>query len=300
MAKFKTTLVILFLLVVGVHVAMGQNPFTSGSNAPAKTTVPTITHPLLTKITIWQHALNQKIATLIRQAKIERSLKPLTTLLIIAFGYGVLHAAGPGHGKAVAMSYILSQRQTISGGILFGNLIALSHGLTGAIWVLGLRFALQKGLMGTLESVSRTTQIISFVLIAFLGTGIMVKSLFSWLRKTENRQLIPDPNPPQTSKHLLPTALAVGMVPCPGVVMVMLFCLSMNMIGLGLLLALFMSLGMAATISVVVITALTCKGLSLNALSQKERWAVRAEHTLEFVSGMAMAVLGVFFLAAAV
>ena len=54
-------------------------------------------------------------------------------------------------------------------------------------------------------------------------------------------------------KGLVPWALAVGLVPCPAVVMVMLFCLSMDALALGLVLAVFISLGMALTISGVVI-----------------------------------------------
>ena len=52
-----------------------------------------------------------------------------------------------------------------------------------------------------------------------------------------------------TRKGVLPWAVAVGLVPCPAVVMVMLFCLSMDVVILGLLLAVCISIGMATTIS---------------------------------------------------
>jgi len=70
----------------------------------------------------------------------------------------------------------------------------------------------------------------------------------------------------------LTTALIVGFIPCPGVVLIMLFAMSLHMLWLGLLLAFIMIFGMAATISAVVIAGVTGKIMLLGALEQKVRW----------------------------
>jgi len=123
------------------------------------TTHPATKNPLLSMIALWQHQLNQKMADLVREARESNSVKPLAFLLAVAFAYGVIHAAGPGHGKGFAMSYILSQRPRLLRGVLFGSFIALFHGLSGIMFVLIIHIVLQKSITGTLGNVTRITQL---------------------------------------------------------------------------------------------------------------------------------------------
>jgi len=191
------------------------------------------------------------MTALTRQAKETGSLRPLLALIIMAFAYGVLHAAGPGHGKAVAVSYLLSRSKKPGRGIILGNLTALFHGLSGVGLVLIVHFALRKSITGSLESTARATQIISYSLIVLLGAVLLVKSLVSLRRHTGNKGSSNSGRSEEKLMHPMAVALAVGMIPCPGVVLVMLFCLSLNVMGLGLLLAFSVTLGMGVTISAV-------------------------------------------------
>jgi ABC-type nickel/cobalt efflux system permease component RcnA len=89
------------------------------------------------------------------------------------------------------------------------------------------------------------------------------------------------------------------MVPCPGVVMVMLFCLSMGVFSLGLMAAAAISLGMALTVSLVVVCVVLGRKACMGRLSAER--AQRLEQILGIVSGLVVAVLGyVFFRAAMV
>ncbi|MBW1940804.1 MAG: hypothetical protein JRI28_05430, partial [Deltaproteobacteria bacterium] len=183
-------------------------------------------NPFIVKISAWQQRLNQKMAALIRETRETSSLRPLMPLILIVFMYGVLHAAGPGHGKAVATSFLLSRGRNFGEGILLSNMIAFFHGLSGAGLVLLLHFILNKGMMGRIEDITRMTQLISYSLIALLGAGMLVSSLFTWLRGAGTGVRGSDLNVEKKKKSLLAMALAVGMIPCPGVVLVMLFALS--------------------------------------------------------------------------
>ncbi len=53
-------------------------------------------------------------------------------LAAISFAYGVLHAAGPGHGKAVISSYVVADGQTVRRGILLSFMAALIQAPLGA------------------------------------------------------------------------------------------------------------------------------------------------------------------------
>ena len=309
MARLLISLLILFPLICGSVVVKAQNPFLSPKNSPqssSKSFQP-VQHPsapqgsFLTKITLWQLQLKEKMTVLVRRAKTTESITPWLTLLMLAFGYGALHAAGPGHGKAVAISFISSRNASLAAGLLFGSMIAFCHGFSGIICVLGIYYFLEGGIGGSLGTVSHVTQTVSYSLIALLGFGIFVKNSYSLLFKPK---LIPEadsgtPGAPandakESKLAFVLWALTVGVVPCPGVIMVLLFCLSLNLLGLGLWLAVFISLGMASTISLVVVSVVLGRGLSLRSVSEK-RVAI-VEKVLGVVSGMVITALGLLFL----
>jgi len=289
-------------MVVILPPALAQNPFTAKPESKARhmTTHAVAKNSFLTMITRWQHRLNRKMADLVREAKETHSVKPLAFLLLVAFAYGMLHAAGPGHGKALAVSYILSQRPKLFRGMFFGSCIALFHGLSGILFVLIIHIILQKNITGTLEDVTRTTQMISFGLIACLGLGILIKSGYKWIKSAKGGQ--PDYNG-NHNRHLygpLLSALVVGIIPCSGVVMVMLFALSMKLVGLGIMLGLTISMGMALTITCVVVMVMSGKAVSLGMAEGHGSLAITMENLIEAISGLMVASLGLLFLAAVI
>ncbi len=299
MIKQLTYTLIIFSLLICITPAAAQNPFTSKSQPPKVSQKAALPNSYIAKIAFWQHQLNQKMAALARQAKETGSLKPFFFLIIIAFLYGILHAAGPGHGKAVAASYIISQKGKVIDSLLFGNMIALFHGFSGMFLVLIIYFVLNLSVSGTLLDVSRITQIISYSLILLLGTALLTKSIYLWCRRTVIDRRYPDGLTRGRKIGSLATAFVVGMVPCPGVVLVMLFSLSLDMIVLGFLLALSMTLGMAVTISVVVVIGTVGKNLALGALESRRNLAGVAGQVVETLAALMIMALGALFLAAA-
>jgi len=300
MVRLITVTLVLFSLLAGTLSANAQNPFISKDRPQNISPLPGPPPPFLAKIGAWQQQLNQKMAILTREARETDSLRPLLSLIIIAFLYGVLHAAGPGHGKAVATSYLISRGRKLGGGILLGNLIALFHGASGVVLVVAVYFVLQRGITGPLESATRTTQLISYSLIALLGVGMLVRGLLSWRRPADNDRSNSAGDPEERKRNPLMMALAVGIIPCPGVALVMLFCLSLNAVGLGLVLALFLVLGMAVTISAVGVAAVAGKRLALGAVERRPKLTENVERGAEITGAVLVTGLGLLFLAATV
>jgi len=58
------------------------------------------------------------------------------TLLAISFAYGIFHAAGPGHGKAVISSYLVANQETARRGIVLSFASALMQSLV-AVAIVG-------------------------------------------------------------------------------------------------------------------------------------------------------------------
>src|ERR1019366_3323482 len=90
--------VVILVLDSALHVLMAQNPFGAPRPEPQ---VGGIVGWLLTK----QSEFYREMSSTIRAAKSDGSA--VLTLLAISFGYGIFHAAGPGHGKAVISSYLV-------------------------------------------------------------------------------------------------------------------------------------------------------------------------------------------------
>ena len=305
MSKLSAVTLILLSMILlsilgGYLPASAQNPFLSKEKQSKVSQAPGLPIPFLTRITCWQQQLNQKMSFMVRQAKETGSLKPLFILFFIAFIYGVLHAAGPGHGKAVTLSYLVSRKIKVAGGIFLGNMIALFHGLSGVGMVLTVHFIIHKGISGHLESVTRTTQLISYSLIALLGTIMLIKNIMSWTRRNGAEKSKQGVYLPARHAHLIGIALCVGMVPCPGVLLIMLFCLSLNMIWLGLALVFFFTLGMAVTISAVGVIGLAGKKITFGAIERRKRWVQFIERSIETLAAFMLMTLGGFFLAASI
>jgi ABC-type nickel/cobalt efflux system permease component RcnA len=183
-------------------------------------------------------------------------------LIGISFFYGVVHALGPGHGKSIAASYFLSTEVPLSRGLLMGGLIALLHAGSAIVVVSTLYLFLRHSYLCSLENVNRVIRIVSHTLIASVGLLMFITAI----RDGRKKQL-PIHNGGTMNgtkrKSLFSVALAVGIVPCPGAVLILLFCLSMGILTTGILLALVMGIGMGLTISAVGSTViLTRQGFS--------------------------------------
>lgn len=272
--------------------ALSHNPFITKPDKQHEAPAPPVKSRFFVKIILWQHQLKTKMSEQIREIQTGRNFKALFFLLVLAFGYGAIHSAGPGHGKVVSSSYILSHNVSISGGLLFAFVFAFVHGLSGAVAVLGLRYVLQQGVADTLGDVTTVTQVVSFGLITLLGLIIFSKSTRDLIVSRRARPVHSHGHEP--GKGLLAWAGTVGLVPCPAVVMVMLFCISMDGLILGLVLAACISLGMATTISVVAVSVILGKTGLMQTVLKKH--SVTAEHVIRILSSLIIIAFGLIFL----
>ena len=291
----------LVLLFSGLNTAFAQaqNPFT-GKPSPADATEPrAASNGILEKIALWQQKIRTHMADQMTLVRTGHTLRPLLLLIGLAFGYGALHAAGPGHGKAVALSYMLTRRRKAADAALFGSTVALFHGLSGIVFVLVVKLVLQKSINATLAEMTHITRVVSFGLIMGLGGFLFIQGVMAWIKHA--RPAV------ETQHHFfrrqkgpLTTALLLGMVPCPGVVMVMLFALSLDLAALGIVLGVAIALGMAATVTAVVLIAVAGHNLTTGFAAGHRAWRHHLEHAVQSAAGLAVAVLGGLFLAAAI
>ncbi|NDY72163.1 hypothetical protein DO021_09485 [Desulfobacter hydrogenophilus] len=251
---------------------------------------------IMERIIFFQMKIKEKMTVLIRQAKKTGETGPLLWVLAAAFAYGMVHSAGPGHGKALALSYIVSIKPTLPRALAFGNILAISHGMSGAALVFCVKFLLQASISGTLASVTRTTQIASYSLIIILGLFLFLRKLPVWKKfKPVKDTSVEDTGATVDAKSILP-AVFIGMIPCPGVVLVVLFCLSLGLPGLGIMLACAITLGMASTLSLVVLTAMAGKVALLAPLPRRFSFSKNAGDILEALAGLILCAISFMLL----
>jgi len=109
------------------------------------------------------------LSGLIRAAKTDGSA--YWGLMGISFAYGIFHAAGPGHGKAVISSYLLANEETWRRGIALSFASALLQALTAIVLV-----AVVAVLIGATAKMMgdtvRVIEVISYALIVLLGARL--------------------------------------------------------------------------------------------------------------------------------
>lgn len=297
MAKILTLILSLHILLIPVGSAAGDNPFVSKKTAEKTAAHPACLYKIYSKISQWQHKLNKELSGLARELKTTGSKKTLLTLILISFLYGVIHAAGPGHGKTIAFSYFLSRKENLRKGILMGSLIAFLHALSAVVIVLIIYFILKQSYIGPFENVSHKIKIVSYSLITLTGTILLIKSILGFRKSNRQGGENDQATYPAAHRSILPIALAVGMVPCPGAVIIMLFCLSLDMVGIGLVLSLFMALGMAVIISGAGVLSIAGKEGGLRILTGNKKAGPLFEKGLEILGSLLVLFFGLSLLA---
>lgn len=97
-------------------------------------------------------------------------------LIVASFLYGVFHAAGPGHGKVVLASYLLTHRQRVGRGIVLATASAFCQGAVAVLLIYGLLYLGNLLPRDTRQAVDWTERA-SFVLLAGLGLWLALRAL---------------------------------------------------------------------------------------------------------------------------
>jgi nickel/cobalt transporter (NicO) family protein len=208
----------------------------------------------------FQREANRMIAQHMRAIRDGETSTPLMIGVLLALAYGVLHALGPGHGKVIVVSYFLTRDAQIMRGFLMGLQIAVCHVLSAAIVVALADVVLRQAFGGAPAEVAGV-RLASYGLIAAIGMGMTGQALRrSYLRwqGIEVSDACCDHRHASTLDHHGQTnpgrrveqgalSLGVGLVPCTGAVLILLYALANDILFAGVLLVVAIAAGMALT-----------------------------------------------------
>jgi ABC-type nickel/cobalt efflux system permease component RcnA len=124
-----------------------------------------------------QHRLTQDMTGAVRNLRSTTDVATATGALIVAsFVYGILHAVGPGHGKAVISSYMLADKETLRRGIFLAFLSSLIQALSAITLIGGLYVAARATGMQT-KWAEGWLETLSWGFVAVVGLWLMFKQL---------------------------------------------------------------------------------------------------------------------------
>ncbi|MER8906850.1 nickel/cobalt transporter [Mesorhizobium sp. M0601] len=96
----------------------------------------------------------------------------LWLLIGLSFAYGIFHAAGPGHGKAVISSYMVANEVALRRGIMLSFVSALLQALT-AIVVMLVAYFLLRGTAVSMTDAAWFLEIMSYVFVTLFGAWLL-------------------------------------------------------------------------------------------------------------------------------
>ena len=207
---------------------------------------------LITIFMEFQQNLNSMIALNLREVSQNNSLELNLIILGIAFIYGVIHAIGPGHGKLLVSSYFLSNGKDYKKAFKLGYMISIVHTISALTITLVTFFILKTMLSKTFNETSAIITKIS----GFLILGIAIYLIYETFFQKEQEEKVSEKD---IKKKEIVLAISAGIIPCPGVMTIVLFSIMVSKLYIGVLSAILMSIGMGFTISLSAILATKIK-----------------------------------------
>ena len=209
-----------------------------------------------------QRQVNRALTDSVADLRDGRSSAAILFGIAIAFLYGVFHAAGPGHGKAVVISYFVSRPATMRRCIGMGVQIALFHVVSAVVIVSVLHWVLQRSFSTPVDQM-QFLKIASYAAITAIGVVMLIAALRRRYSAEASHGACAqghdhDGHHGHGAGGLL--SLAVGVIPCSGAVIILVFSLANGILLSGLIMTGFIALGMAITLTVIAMTTAYARG----------------------------------------
>ena len=137
-------------------------------------------------------ARQREFFSALREALIglKRGEGALVFLAGLSFTYGIFHAAGPGHGKAVISSYMLASRAELRRGIALAFASSLLQAIS-AILVVGAGWYLLRGTGISMTDATDWLEIVSYALVTTFGLYLLAKAVAKvWRRSGLGERMI--------------------------------------------------------------------------------------------------------------
>lgn len=255
---------------------------------------------------------------------IKESYSAAWLLLGLSFAYGVFHAAGPGHGKAVITSYLIASGDRIRRGIVLSFAAAFVQAAV-AVALVAIASMVFRATALTMTGATDWLEIASYALIVMVGAWLLwTKALNRGSHHHHHDHILPGGDEGRSGRHpvadgqdpkahgenatprhgsifVRPTSavVAVGIRPCSGAIIVLVYALSQGLFAVGVAATFFMALGTGLAVALLAILATSAKGLAVRLASAESNLAGRITRGIEIGGAGAVLLFGLFLLGGA-
>jgi nickel/cobalt exporter len=290
----------------------------------------------------------RQFSGLIRAAKADGTA--VWSLLGVSFLYGVFHAAGPGHGKAVISSYVVANEETWTRGVVLSFASALLQAIV-AVAIVGIAAALLHASAATMKRTTDVIETVSYALIMVIGLRLLWVKGRAFLRTLRNllapaqaaaadgqhshhghdhhrnthghhthgdpahshhrraheqdasawgHAHAPEPEElagPGGWKRGLSAIVAVGLRPCSGAIIVLVFALAQGLFWAGVVATFIMGLGTAVTVALIATIAVSAKVFAKRLASARSGYGTLAMRGIEVGAALVITAFGALLLA---
>ena len=235
------------------------------------------------------------------------------TLMALSFGYGIFHAAGPGHGKTVISAWLLATENELKRGIIIAFLSSIIQALVAILLVSVLLLVVAsassaaRDMAGFLESAS-------YAMIGAMGLYLIWTALRPHVHHKHHDHSHHDhhhhehvhdehcghAHAPEAKEvrgewsltKAFSLAFAVGIRPCTGAILVLILANALGIYWAGVASTLVMAIGTFLTVSAIAAIAVYSKKLAMRLASSDERVLGWLAFALRLGGGIAIAGLG--------
>jgi nickel/cobalt transporter (NicO) family protein len=269
-----------------------------------------------------QRAANEALMNAFRRVREAPTLDAILWFATISFIYGVLHAAGPGHGKAVISSYVLADGRTVRRGVLLSFMAAGVQALSALALVGILVVTMHSTGSKAMEAWLATA---SWGLVALIGAWLLYTQLRGALSPAhahaghhhghhhhhdhhghhhhgdacEVCAHLPAPSQLQGDwswRQALSIALAVGIRPCTGAILVLVVTIGQGLWWAGVFSTVAMAVGTAITVSLLAASAVGFREVTARLAGKgSSKWSGRVQLAAGLGGATLVMALGVVF-----
>jgi nickel/cobalt transporter (NicO) family protein len=265
-----------------------------------------------------QQVFYTQLSGAIRDVNGTAPLSAALGLMLLSFGYGVFHAAGPGHGKAVISGWLLANNQQLKRGILISAMSSAIQAMS-AILIVSAVLAFVAIVGGVARDAAKASsfwvEAASYTLIMGLGLHLLWRTL-----RPEKAHAHPhhhhhdahdhhhhdgkcdcghahmpqaaDLKAPVSLRHAFSLALAIGMRPCTGALLVLLFSYAAGLYFAGIAATFAMALGTFITIAIIASLTVLSRDMALRFALADHPWARRAGLAFRAMVGLLIVIAG--------
>ncbi len=176
-----------FALLALMNVAHAQSPLGIGTAEPSFQPTGGPLAPLLAYINYEQQAFYRALTDALKAMR--EDPWQLSSLIGLSFAYGVFHAAGPGHGKAVISSYMIANEIELKRGVVISFISAFIQGAV-AVALVGGAWLILRGSGITLTQATNAMEITSFVMVIAFGGWLLFRKLRSMISGLPKREVV--------------------------------------------------------------------------------------------------------------